>query len=799
MENNDFGTGTNSQIQFTIAENTNYIVRVTSNSREELGNYTLKSAFLPNLIITDAQAPEITNIGHRISATWTTKNIGDGNLNNARNDLIYLSDDQVWDENDELINSQAITISEPLVVGGEQQVSSKFTIPETTAIGSRYLLFVADGDETQIETREDDNVFHLPIEIADFQSLTWDETITSSQKEEGYKFSLGEDSLVNFDSLTNTGNATWSLSGEDGSIVKNRPLWSSDGNRIDNSVLKLAAGDYVVVTNSPRDNFVNYSFRLSDLAEAETIALNTEVSGTVTPGNTTKSYQFDVEAGERLSFDYLNKSGYFYNPNWTLIDPEGEQVFDQEFDADIQGIELSQSGTYTLLIEGQVYEFRSSSSHSFKVVDLEKPQELILGETINATLKQDRYSFTLDEDSLLYFDSLTNNNSSNFQWSLTNASGEVVVDRRLFTESDGSTIDNPVLDLDAGEYTLQIYGNDINNEYSFKLSNLNQAVPLTFDTQINDSFETGKKTDLYQFDAVAGARFFFDYQTLTGSLSASTYTQWRLIDAQGNEIFDQSFTRDARDIVVPEAGTYTLLVENNINDYNLSNNINYAFQAIKVEPPVNLTLGETITNTLRTDTYNFSLDEDKQLYLDSLQRSNYTWTLTDESGEIIVDARSFSQTDADDVDDPVLDLETGNYSIKVDGSDLIGTYSFNLKDLDEEAQVLTPGEVLNDSFDSRYETNVYQFDVEAGERLFVDYIQGSNLNFTFPGGTYWRLIAPDGNYLFEDFFRIGDLGDLEFTQSGTYTLLLEDDLSNPNTTEYSFNFQEHILCCWKMI
>ena len=790
LENNDFGTGTNSQIQFTIAENTNYIVRVTSNSREELGNYTLKSALLPNLIITDATAPELTNIGHTISATWTTKNTGDSDLSNSRNDLIYLSDDQVWDENDELINSQAITRSEPLVVGGEQQVSSKFTIPETTAIGSRYLVFVTDGDETQVETREDDNVFHLPIEIADFQSLPWDEIITSNQKEEGYKFSLREDTLVNFDSLTNAGNVTWSLSGEDGSIVEDRVFWLSDANRIDNSVLKLAAGDYVVVTNSPRDNFITYSFRLSDLAEAETITPNTEISGTVTPGNRTKSYQFDVEAGERFSFDYLSRSGYFYTPNWTLIDPEGEQVFDQIFDADIQGTELSQSGTYTLSIEGQVYEFRSSGNYNFNVIDLGEPQELILGETINATLKKDRYSFTLDEDSLLYFDSLTNNKNSEFQWSLTNASGEVVVDRRLFTESDGNSIDNPVLDLDAGEYTLQIYGNDINNEYSFNLSNLNQAIPLTFDTLINDSFEGGKKTDLYQFTAEAGARFFFDYHKLTGSRSANTYTQWRLIDSQGNKVFDQSFTSDAKDIVVSAAGTYTLLVENSINDFNLSNNISYTFQATKVDAPVNLTLGETVTNTLRTDTYNFSLDEDKQLYVDSFQKSNYTWTLTDELGEIIVDACSFSKTDAKDVDDPVLNLAAGNYSIKIDGSDLLETYSFSVRDLAEEANTLTPGEVLTDSFDTRYGTNIYQFEVEAGERLYVDDIKGSNLNLLLGGGTYWRLIAPNGDSIFADFFRgSNNVGILEFTQSGTYSLLLEDDLNNPNTKEYSFNFR----------
>ena len=192
---------------------------------------------LPNLTVTDATAPAVTNIGHTITATWTTKNIGDSANNENWSDHIYLSDDRVWDENDELISSKPIILSEPFEVEEEQPLTSEFTIPETTATGSRYLLFVADGNLPQPETREDDNVFFLPIEIVDFELLEFGATNTSDRSKAGYKFSITEDTLINFDSLTNNSFIEWSLSGENGAIVEDRQFNLTDGSKIENSVL----------------------------------------------------------------------------------------------------------------------------------------------------------------------------------------------------------------------------------------------------------------------------------------------------------------------------------------------------------------------------------------------------------------------------------------------------------------------------------------------------------------------------------------------------------------------------------
>ncbi|NJO99235.1 MAG: hypothetical protein HC764_27250 [Pleurocapsa sp. CRU_1_2] len=64
---------------------------------------------------------------------------------------------------------------------------------------------------------------------------------------------------------------------------------------------------------------------------------------------------------------------------------------------------------------------------------------------------------------------------------------------------------------------------------------------------------------------------------MTGSSASST--QWRLIDPQGNEVFDQRFSSDATDITTSQTGTYTLLIESDIYDQaNSLGSINYRFQ-----------------------------------------------------------------------------------------------------------------------------------------------------------------------------------------------------------------------------
>ena len=267
-------------------------------------------------------------------------------------------------------------------------------------------------------------------------------------------------------------------------------------------------------------------------------------------------------------------------------------MFDQRFATDAKNVSLSQTGTYTLLIEDDIFDYANSSgsiNYRFRVQPIAETQELTLGETVPNKLSTDSYSFTLDENSKLYFDSLTNNSS--FNWTLTKTDGTKVVDRRRFDQSDGLSINDPVLNLSAGEYSLKIDGSDVITDYSFKLSNLNQAGSLSLGTQIQDSFEQVKGTEFYQFDATAGERFFFDFQQMTNSAYGSGNTQWRLIDPDGNKVFNTRFSQDVKDLSLSQTGTYTLLVESYIYDY-ISNNatsIDYRFQVDPISADLTVT------------------------------------------------------------------------------------------------------------------------------------------------------------------------------------------------------------------
>ena len=100
----------------------------------------------------------------------------------------------------------------------------------------------------------------------------------------------------------------------------------------------------------------SYSFRLSELTSATAITPGTPVSATLNPGTATNLYKFDVSAGDRVYFDQQSLSaGTVYS---RLIDPFGHQVwFNSSGDVDTQ--ELPFTGTYTLLVEG--YIFNSST------------------------------------------------------------------------------------------------------------------------------------------------------------------------------------------------------------------------------------------------------------------------------------------------------------------------------------------------------------------------------------------------------------------------------------------------------
>ncbi|MCB2003664.1 MAG: LamG domain-containing protein, partial [Rhodoferax sp.] len=282
-----------------------------------------------------------------------------------------------------------------------------------------------------------------------------------------YTFSLSEDiTRLYLDALTDNSNVRWTLTGPRGTLVSGRHFQQSDS--IDGlSMFDLVAGDYTLTIDGHQDFTGEFRLRLLDLSQASALTPGTPVTGQLTPANQTDAWQFTAAAGQRFFFDRQAESAG--NAWWRLIDPYGRVVWGAtDFGTDGGLRTLAQAGTYTVLIEGRRNAV-GSNRYTFNVqpvVDassaLERDQRVSGAIAHPGQVRS--HTFTLDADSLLLFDSLTN--STSFKWSLTGPRG-TIVSARNFADSDSNDYTaNPVLDLVAGDYTLLVDGdNDTTGDY----------------------------------------------------------------------------------------------------------------------------------------------------------------------------------------------------------------------------------------------------------------------------------------------------------------------------------------------
>src|SRR5262249_1433759 len=240
--------------------------------------------------------------------------------------------------------------------------------------------------------------------------------------------------------------------------------------------------------------------------------------------------------------------------------PYGQQAWFNSF-SDVATQALTSTGTYTLLVEGRIFN-TSPVDYSFNAQKVTNTAAaLTLGSQVNGAItqsgQQNFYTFSLSNPSQLYFDSLTNDSS--FNWTLTGPRGTEVTSRS-FTGSDGSSVSSPVLSLIAGDYTLTVAGNaDHTGSYSFRLSALAPPPPSVLVKPISITLPSGNNTALYQFSPLAGDQIALNRQALNGG---NPY--WRLIDPYGGVTY-AAFFGNSGTLTLPVSGTYTLLFEGQIS------------------------------------------------------------------------------------------------------------------------------------------------------------------------------------------------------------------------------------------
>ena len=247
----------------------------------------------------------------------------------------------------------------------------------------------------------------------------------------------------------------------------------------------------------------------------------------------------------------------------------------------------------------------------------------------------DQYTFTLQNDVRVVFDSLTPN--SGVEWSLDGPAGSVV-SGRSFRQTD--SVDQsapPVLGLKAGNYTLSVDGTgDTTGDYAFRLIDLGKAAALTPGIEVTGNLTPANETDAYTFSAIAGQRFYFD-RTVSGS-----DTWWRLIGPDGKALWGpDGMGSDEAVVTVAQTGVYTLLVEGRVTSTATATNTAYAFTVQQVvDKAATLALGATVEGSIdlagQRTVYTFDLAARTQALFDSLTNvQNLRWSLAGPAGDVV--------------------------------------------------------------------------------------------------------------------------------------------------------------------
>ena len=609
--------------------------------------------------------------------------------------------------------------------------------------------------------------------------------ISTPAEQDIYNFSVTESGAFYFDSFTDTTQISWSLTGPDGSIISNRSFRASDSIGQSRPLINLGLGDYTITVESVTNATGDYAFRLVSLSDDVTPYTPGDlIEGSYT--NESSFFEFGAEAGDQLFFD-VEAVDDVNSAAFRLFDQSGVVVFTSRGFRDVDTITVQNTGDYVLAVEGAVSnEVPTNFALRVVEVDAPTPQSLVLNTTVTGEITSvgafDTYEFSIADDGAFYFDSLSNDATTT--WTLTGPFGDVVTNRR-FDQSDSLGLGTPELYLLAGDYTLTIDRlTDSTGDYGFRLLDLSTAPLVSYGDVITGDLTPSNETDAYSLDVSAGD----EVSVTVNSTSDINGALYRLLDPFGQEIFQSNLLRDVATVSLNVTGRYTLLVEGTVNNvdadtYSLTLNLEG-----NTPPPTatgtalqfNTVTSGNIATSGDTENFLFTVSESDVYYFDSLTNSgSLTWTLTGPTGTA-VNARRFNASDSFSFTSPAFRLLPGEYQLSVTSTGFTGDFDFNLRTL-ASGEVLTPGTSVAGDLATATETDIYRFDVEAGERFFFDVVDASDV-----GSALFRVVDGNGQTIFTS-AGLRDVDTFEFELGGEYFLLVEGWIANTGLDTYEIN------------
>ena len=120
----------------------------------------------PDLSPTGLTAPAAAISGEEIQVSWTVMNSSDVAAPGEWQDVVYLSDDPFFDDNDRYLWSEYKDDNTTLDAHQSYTYTRDIQVDGRTAGGTKYVLLVTDRYKSQFETDETNNVLAVPIQIA---------------------------------------------------------------------------------------------------------------------------------------------------------------------------------------------------------------------------------------------------------------------------------------------------------------------------------------------------------------------------------------------------------------------------------------------------------------------------------------------------------------------------------------------------------------------------------------------------------------------------------------------------------
>ena len=120
----------------------------------------------PDLRLAAVSAPDAAAVGQNIEVAWTVTNIGDSTAWADWYDRVYLCDAQTLDGSEILLVGERVSAQTPLAPDASYSGSRQVRLP-AAGVGTKYLIFVVNGDGAQGETDASNNTVVRSLEISD--------------------------------------------------------------------------------------------------------------------------------------------------------------------------------------------------------------------------------------------------------------------------------------------------------------------------------------------------------------------------------------------------------------------------------------------------------------------------------------------------------------------------------------------------------------------------------------------------------------------------------------------------------